>query len=915
MFKKFLFFMILLCFSIFNAKAVVYHENTEKVTHFDYSEYTVTYTDENGANHTVPITDVATTPEHMMALLRKIYTDPTIPGIHYAYDYNGTQYRKIDYNTYGHLGGNSNWLGTRNDFYPNPYEDGMTLILVQVRESWKVSYHNESNMKEYFRKAYSSMRLITDFTRVNDEQNPGYLFSLDGTTNRFFFLSKGKPRSTYTKPLFRLFEQISPVNANAGDAATESFIYEMLAGHTYYCFHDCTNVTSMTGGHWFTISNIGEIYNLSNLSIFIPDRRFEYQLVDENDNYINSSYFNEYGNSQNPGQEDWTVMPHVFIYNVSLTGNVKKCEDNDDYFKINLYWDSPLSSINTPEHFYVYILDESHNKVLLSSIDQQPTQNKSHQYLVERKYEPQTFYYVVTGAPINYDNNGEILLDNDGNPLITISAESKILKLTVPGKDPYFSNNLEYRSRYDINNEINIYKNKLQISPNTTNDYMALQNTDLVYELLRCDENNEEISVAQITFSYDENNNIYNYNIVYNDNSQNTDIVFDDEIPLTNGSFNDYNSANVNIIDRFYVSTANNDHSGSYIYKLIKHGEECSNECVVPVYKTSNELNNHIYTYDEIMSDTDRSLDYSTNIEINFDAINKPIYHITQYDIYMVNGNNIIQVGKAENLNNSGNYCIIGVDNNNYLNTVQSYKRITDIENLTLQYNNLNSQNVIKFVPVISSMHDNDINTYGCNMTSCSYPKLNISVNGLEKTIPLNYSNSTQMGYKANIQLTPLLSQDANTVYFYRLWRVIDDAVYAPSDALLNENTLEGAELYGANYEKLKMINPGEETIYITDIFKDNAIESGEEKTVTYIARLYAYDPTNESDRIYFISESQQTIVFNNSIITSINDIYNTKYNNSIMYYDMSGKYVGKDLNILIPGIYITNQNKKIVKF
>ena len=35
----------------------------------------------------------------------------------------------------------------------------------------------------------------------------------------------------------------------------------------------------------------------NNLSIFIPDRRFEYQLINKDDNWINSNYFNEYGNA------------------------------------------------------------------------------------------------------------------------------------------------------------------------------------------------------------------------------------------------------------------------------------------------------------------------------------------------------------------------------------------------------------------------------------------------------------------------------------------------------------------------------------------------------------------------------------------------------------------------------------------
>ena len=66
--------------------------------------------------------------------------------------------------------------------------------------------------------AVTSIKLMTHFTRVNDPENPGYLYSFDGTTNRFFIISKGKPRITDDKngPFYRLFEQISPVRGDGG---------------------------------------------------------------------------------------------------------------------------------------------------------------------------------------------------------------------------------------------------------------------------------------------------------------------------------------------------------------------------------------------------------------------------------------------------------------------------------------------------------------------------------------------------------------------------------------------------------------------------------------------------------------------------------------------------------------------------
>lgn len=905
---------------LFNLNAVVYHNETHKVTHFDYSDYTVTYTDVDGVEHTVPITEKATTPEHMMALLRKVYRDETIPGIHYAYDYDGTQYRKIDYNTYGHLGsGNgAEWVGSKNDFYPNPLQDGMTLLLVQVRESWGTSYHNKTNnMREYFEKAYTSMQLVPKFTRVNNEQNPGYLFSIDGAANRFFFISKGKPRSTYTKPLFRTFEQISPVNA-VDDAATISFIDSIRAGNPYYCFHDCTNVTSMTGGHWFTISKSGENYSLKNLSIFIPDRRFEYQLADKDDNWINSSYFNEYGNSQNPGEEDWTVMPQVFMYNVDLGGSVEATdevpsgEENEgaNYFKIKLNWEGSCSRINVPQHYYVYQIDESGNRTLLTTINAQPTMETSHEYLVKQKVESQVFHYIVTGAPINYDEDGSLLLDKDGNPLITISADSKICTLVVPGKEPFFTILLNYRSRYELKKEQNVYKNKISIGPNTTDDYLAIKNEPISLDLQRTDDQGNTDIVANVTFSYNEEDETYHYVLVYNALSQNTTLTFDDEQPVLSGALTDANSSAV-VIDRFTASTADNDQSGLYTYSLVRSNDSFSNECVVPVYKTTNTINGVAYTKDEVLADTDRSLECAQSTAITFDALNKPLAHITQYDIYRLVGKSTEEkkVGKAENSDNRGNYCMIGLGSNG-LNDVQGWEQVGENGGpLTLVDNSARpTDNDFRFVPVINTLINDEANTYGCNFQKISYPLVDIEVCDLLKTNPFAGPTGPEMGYLATLRLTPLLTDEVGNVYYYRVWRLMEEGTTSlEQEILLNTQSQAEGEQWGMSYAPIQSTYPGQEYVEVTDIFIDRVIRGGESKKVSYIVRMYAtphaaaegeetirpdgpyHTLARGAGKDYFVAENMIDVYFNDNVITSITDVNGDSQVVKVKYYNVLG--------------------------
>lgn len=148
--KTFYACLIMTCMAAMSANAYVYHEQTTKVTNFDYSTYEFTY-EEDGMTKTAKLTDEATTPEHMAALLKAIYTDPTIPGIHYAYDFNGTQSRKIDYNAYARERVNPNknyvvpWdVEDQSVVTPNPNESGITAIndVLESAQVVDVTYYN-----------------------------------------------------------------------------------------------------------------------------------------------------------------------------------------------------------------------------------------------------------------------------------------------------------------------------------------------------------------------------------------------------------------------------------------------------------------------------------------------------------------------------------------------------------------------------------------------------------------------------------------------------------------------------------------------------------------------------------------------------------------------------------------------------
>ena len=83
-----------------------------KVTHFDYSNYEFKYTD-GGIEKTAKLTDEATTTSHMIALLKAL--------------------GKIEYNLFASI---APWIKGANETYSDPYDDGMTLLLVQMKDGW-----------------------------------------------------------------------------------------------------------------------------------------------------------------------------------------------------------------------------------------------------------------------------------------------------------------------------------------------------------------------------------------------------------------------------------------------------------------------------------------------------------------------------------------------------------------------------------------------------------------------------------------------------------------------------------------------------------------------------------------------------------------------------------------------------------
>ena len=921
------------------------------VTNFDYSNYTFQYT-EDGKTKTANLTDEATTPDHIIALLKAVYTDKTIPGIHYGYNYNGTTDNLLNYLNNANQG--TPWtLGTADETnYPNPDQDGMTLLLVQFKEGW-TSKTPQANWSAwtYIDNAYSSVKLITNFTRVHDASNPGYLFSIDGAANRFFFISKGKTRNTYTRPLHRLFEQISPVNTNNHSYATTNFINEMRAGNSYFCYHDCGDVGTVDDGHWFTISNTGEAFSLKNLTIFIPDRRLEDNRASNSSQASNSDYYCFYGGK---AYNHTAVMPKVLMYTASLEATATPSETNG-YYQVNLDWDTSFTPEKlgvdvVPQHYYVYILNEDNTRTLIEDVatdDNGLVVTKHHDYLIQQTTDPQTIKYVIEAQTINYDNDGNIIYKKDGKPLITLQAESPVRTITIPGYSPFFTQVSEYRSRYDVTHEVNIYKNKLSIRPTSAEDFVALKNNQEEYNVTRTDANGDKVTIATVKFTQQEGQEGYNYTVNYNAKTQVTEegLVFDNEVPTTNGIIYDFAGSTVFVIDRFTASTKTNEQSNKYTYKFEQNEGLYSNTQDVPVYKTTNAVNGVGYTYAQITSDTDHSLRAAPCNEITFHAINDPSANLSDYYVYRLDDNGNYAVGKAEHFDNNGEYHVYVVGTDGHLNVQTGIQHFTqEGGDITVTDENQSvADEESRYVPVITTHYGGDQNkpnTYGCDIKSVSYPQVELAVKDMKKTKPFagpTGATAPMMGYLVKLGITPKLPSDINYVYYYRLWRVVENREGAPTqfsnEILLNlvENNSgqdDQGHTWASDYDCLRYPYPGNDYKQVDDIFLDWVFDG--DKKVKYIVRLYAtsipgdnpgeggdpgfeddfddFGPGDDIDQIpapspapaiatpkandgkdYFIAEDIIIITFNNGTPTAVGTINVEAQPVSVTYYNMLG--------------------------
>ena len=986
---------------------------------------TYQWVDAQGVTHTAYLTDKATDPRQIQALLGAVYTDPTVPGQnkHNEYLEDGTPcayqmfQRNINYDDHGHavyhyvIGPNQrgsdvslstlisnpglyfkpdgfewendeqkrtlnkwhatkknteysgatdwdyiDWVGERTEPIPNPVE-GMTVLLVEVKDTWDEAAYLKNPLPlerakstlPFIEEAIKSVQLMTQWMRVNDDVNPGYVFLADEvTTNRFFFISKGRTRRSDTRrsPFGVAYEIVSP-------RQTQLEAENLNNGQVERVEHDCYSVFQQgnTKPHYVELDG-NEASTLSKLTLFMPDKRFRGLKYNPTSNklegdlswYTNMN-FPEW-NYQNPAGETDSFRnrfkPGMLLYKAFLNAEAVPSQ-TDGYYDIKLDWrtwfDASKLYTNVAEQYYVYILDADGKWQLLQTVPAaakagmgETTRYKTFTYPWPIQDHVQTFTYMITANPIDVEGDDITTVSN-------IKVNSNTATVIIPGRTKFFVDASDYRSRFaldDENIEANVYRNRPKVIVNA-NDINTDDGQQYSLHRIALDDAGKPATDTEIaTIQFTQTDGGYGYTVNYSKDTQVLDPIFDSETSTDlQQSGTVAVGKGITIVDRFTASTETNDHPAGYIYvvKFKEHGGDVSNRYPVPVMKS--ECVSHFagFTREQVDGDTQHQLVEENEVWVDFTVTKDKERTIERYDVHRVNDNKNdyhARIGKAERTNDN-NLAMIGINHaTGHLSVDLGSHPIHEVEGKELRFYDdcdyCPFDNPRYVTEIFAGTRDwagnHTVNTYGTNISRVGVPQLSFQqVGDLVHTKPMGNTNPV-MGYSAQLVLIPNLTaaNDIDKVYYYRIWRVEDDGTETLLNGLENVNETEKdyvhnyvASYSGIQSQWLSATAPVTviDTYLSSPIPLDTKLEDGTTvhgtKDVTYVARMYSTMATEQQesdatiknvypheggDNIYYVTEKRLTITYDDQmtdVVTALDAIAAPAQVVSTRYYNLQG--------------------------
>lgn len=770
-------FVCALMLIAFNVQFVTAQETA--LNFAQYSSITYEWKDAAGATHTSRLTDVATNPYQIVALLRFAYCSPSVPGpLYNGYTANGQRENEVYYGA--NAGG---WEIADNDVTP-PTQEGYTVFLVSVKNSATPIANNAGignntysqfdtrvQLVEYIGSQIDSVKLLTDGMRVGDGIDRGTVFNYWGTLNRFFLLSKGQSRKSQTAyksvPFENMFEEFSPTDGSEG-SQTADFYQKMTGGEGYPVLHDCASV--LQARHYFAMSGLSGTtsYAMNGLNFFIPDYRMMRGSGNSDPRDMNSSGNWKYAKY---GLYNKEHLPRTMLYSVNLSAEAEIVDDLT--CNVTLKWHSSIDEISStaiPQIYWVYqiVTDEYGNRVrtLLDMVHGDSTDpiHSIEDNFYNLSDKQNTFTYQVDRYPSSY--KVEYVISGRPEPdyrfAVTFSNEAEAV---IPGLDPLEALDLEikgnYISNYDIVNEKNKYDNyislnnglvyKLNVAHLNGGRYSSGTTNFKLYRYTDDESQKTHVGTLAITKTYRcTSNNAYQFQLTYDftyvDGTQRNGAVHNNTsgtLPgstvssgwttyrnvLPNSALVDFNG--IQFCDMFEVSTADNTHPDKYSYvvevetaAVVANGESNahSNVALVPVFKSELNLAANQYTQAEVESDIDRHLNVDEGkVAIKVEA--HPEKAVYRYDITrgLDGATPSDKVAYAQHTED-GTYQPM---NQNFVNQGDNVGDGIQVVSVTTYDETLTTSNTAKYVPVILAYRpdgsNENKNTYGAPMQEVAF--------------------------------------------------------------------------------------------------------------------------------------------------------------------------------------------------
>lgn len=782
--------------------------------------------------------------------------------------------------------------------------DGMTLLLVEVADEWDnrkdwnrddmtgggTNRPVDNNLIPITKKSLKSVRVIPQYLRINDPENPGYLFVIDKiSTQRFFFASKGREQrgdayGSSNAPLFTAYECIAPEYTKINPEA-------LRQGQVEYVQHDCYNIWQKgeNDGHFIDLAG-SEATTFNNLALFVPDKRFPGLDWDPDTRSIN------YSTSTANMSDDLTKNYHQFavnqkyrpkllLYKAFLDASVAAVTEGT--YRVTLNWntwfDSSKLETTVNQQYYIYVQNANGEWVNVGTFHPQSglgvggtTELQTLSYDIQQTEATQVFNYMVTANPID---KHEVEVEGVTSTVVTASSikvNTNIATVIIPGRERFLIDVADHRSRFALNTEhqqLNVYRNRVKISLNNGDPA-----TDLPFDIYRRSTGgatDESVKIASFNLSQSGVSGVYNYRLdfengtqVYNPRFESTDRSSNETLTGTIG-----NGGYIECVDLFTASTASNEHPSQYTYEVMRDDESRSNKYVVPVLKSATSGKLGGFTKADVDGDTDHSLREDHEIQVTFQAQIDEHRSLEKYDVHRVDINEHkydYHVAKAER-GNDNKISLVNVEHStgHLTKGLGIFDVLAAPEgklNLTVyddgEYCDLDDPHYVTEIRTVKGNEGNWVyNTYGTNVVDVEEPQMSFICTGKRRTEGTYTTNGiTTMGYAADLQVTPHELPDNLQVYRYRIWRVEEDG----SETLLND-----VDVKDNTYTNLGELNTmwptfNPEThrfpdVVVTDVYKASPIseditiqepdpDTGEmvdytevhsKKKVKYIARMY----------------------------------------------------------------------------